>query len=87
MTRLNSMQLRCNKLLDNFYTLKNDFDFLINEMLPIKYLNKSDSLQIEEYINEFSIFAHSVWQVGKLKFSEKGKKAKYMSFTGKCFQI
>ncbi|KAG8286667.1 hypothetical protein J6590_054508 [Homalodisca vitripennis] len=82
-SRLSMLQLECNKLLDKFYSSKEEFDFLIKDSIRIKYIGEEDSLRVEEYIKEFSTFFMNVWQVGKLKFSEKGKRMKYICFVGK----
>ncbi|XP_046663422.1 uncharacterized protein LOC124356281 isoform X1 [Homalodisca vitripennis] len=81
-SRLSMLQLECNKLLDKFYSSKEEFDFLIKDSIRIKYIGEEDSLRVEEYIKEFSTFFMNVWQVGKLKFSEKGKRMKYICFVG-----
>lgn len=76
------MQLECNKLLDKFHTLKGNFDTLLNEVIQIKYFAEDDTATIKESVNEFSMIFKSVWQFGKIKISEKGRKLKYFSVTG-----
>ncbi|XP_054290457.1 uncharacterized protein LOC129005569 [Macrosteles quadrilineatus] len=80
--RLFSLQIECNQLLDIFYGLKEEFGFFLKEGVHIKYLGLEDVLE-KEYTKEFTLFLMNVWQIGKHKFSEKGKKVQYLCYVGK----
>lgn len=79
--RLSFLEEECNKKLDEYYALKQEFEFMLRN-LPNKILGIDQyDLYPEEkqIIDEFSEYVKTVWQVGADKLGQAQKKLHYIS--------